>query len=188
MLYLGIRFAWRCYMMSSGDIKFVRNACKVFLAASWRIAEINPVYFIGFFSETVWAWSWVPLLSTTTQVWCVLFCHILCSLWFSMWSEVRWTSWREAASAILGICSGSPSAELQRLHGGLIDPPAHLYFPFFMLSHISPAQNPVFLGLMLLANILPNSWACRKFSPWKLSPSFTVVLVFDLLFFSAVEV
>lgn len=49
MLCLGIRFAWRCYVMSSGDIRLERSACKVFLAASWRIAEISLVCFIGSF-------------------------------------------------------------------------------------------------------------------------------------------
>lgn len=39
---------------------------------------------------------------------------------------------------------------------------------------------------MLLANFLPNSWECRKFSPNKLSP-FTSVLVADQLFFSTVD-
>lgn len=49
MLSLGIRFAWRCCVMSSGDIRSVRNACKVFLAASWSAAEMSLVCFIGSF-------------------------------------------------------------------------------------------------------------------------------------------
>lgn len=76
MLCLGSRFAWRCCVMSSGDIRSVRNACKVFLAASWSAAEMSLVCFIGSFLKLPGLWS------TRTQVWCVLFCHLLWSSTF----------------------------------------------------------------------------------------------------------